>query len=89
MVIHMGEGLSKVQVKLLTYLVYLLITFLTISNGWMINKIFALEKGKVDHSEFTTTLNRVEDTIDKSICRLADKLDGIKEMMFQFHLEKD
>lgn len=70
----MTNGLNKTQVKILTWVVYALIFFLTTITGWQQIQFFnmpdnyvRLERYKTDSNRMDTTLGRIENKIDQLI----------------------
>jgi hypothetical protein len=71
----MTKGLGQDQVKWLTYLVYLLITILTVITGWHTVTIANMPKEYVRLERYQCDTRRVEKKMDK----LGGKLDRLFE----------
>jgi hypothetical protein len=83
----MTDGLSTRQVKILTFVVYILITLLTLTTGYQQTQIIAqngkldrlpetyvaLERYKCDVETLNTKLNRMDDKLDRLIERGGPK----------------
>lgn len=72
----MTNGLSGVQTKFLTYLVYVLLALLTFATGWhfrvlssLPHEYVRLERYLCDEERTVSTLNRMEDKLDRLIER--------------------
>lgn len=80
----MTDGLGKTQTQVLTWLVYLLITFLTICSGYFFIELgqikkeyVTMEQYRVDEKQVNDTMCRLEAKIDQFANRIDNKLDKI------------
>gem|GEM_PF-2653089 len=69
----MTKGLSGTQVSVLTWLVYALITFLTIATSWQQIKLFDLPKEFVRLERYQSDGAKSQE----SLCRIERKLDEL------------
>ena len=68
----MTNGLSGAETKFVTYLVYVLLTLLTITTGWQAitlnslpDKYVRLERYTSDQNKVCTELNKVDSKLDR------------------------
>ena len=80
-----NENLTKAQVKWLTYLVYILISMVTISNGWLVSKVFDLENRKVNHEEFTHSVDNLAKVLLSNGRDMNSKFENLKDTIYRFH----
>lgn len=78
----MTDGLSKAQVKWLTYLIYILLTVLSATVGWQQVTVSALQSEMkimpdkyVRAERYLTDQNRLE----QNLCGISSKLDRLIE----------
>jgi hypothetical protein len=70
---EMTNGLSKTQTQVLTWLVYLLITFLTICSGYFFLELSQIKQDYVTIEQYRVDEKRSED----SFCRLEEKIESM------------
>jgi hypothetical protein len=80
----MTDGLSKTQTQVLTWLVYLLITFLTVCSGYFFIELsqvkkdyVTIEQYRVDEKRSSDSFCRLEEKIESLGIRIVNKLDKI------------
>ena len=61
----MTKGLSGAETKLVTYLVYVLLTLLTITTGWQAVTLNSLPDKYVRLERYNSDLNKVERKLDR------------------------
>jgi hypothetical protein len=69
----MTNGLSNIQTQVLTWLVYALITFLTVCSGY-----FFIELGQIKKEYVTLDQYRVDERRSgDALCRLEEKIESL------------